>query len=99
MAAKKNEVQKILELVGEFVTKQGGAWGHTDWESFLKKADKIGIVIDDEGKRNLGNLLEAAKGLYQKAGIEAPVKPAKKKAAAAKEKPAKKKAATKKATK
>ncbi len=105
MAAKKNEVQKTLDLAGEFVTKQGGSWGHADWEGFLKKAHKIGIAIDDEGKRNLGNILEAAKFLYNKAGITPVVKSAKPKvkakakAGAAKKKPAKKKAAKKAAKK
>jgi len=104
MAAKKNEVQKILEVVGDFVTKQGGAWEHADWESFLKKADKIGISMDDEGKRHLGNLLEAAKLLYHKAGITPEPKSAKAKAkakakaAAAQDKPAKKKASARKST-
>jgi hypothetical protein len=103
MAAKKNDVQKTLDLAGEFVTKQGGSWEHADWEGFLKKADKIGIAIDDEGKRNLGNILEAAKFLYNKADIRPVAKSAKPKAKAktkaktkakagsAKKKPAKKK--------
>ncbi len=99
MATKKNEVEKILELTGEFVTRQGGAWGHLDWESFLKKAAKAGVTLDDESKRNLGNILEGAKFLYHRAGIMPESKPAKKKAAAkpkaAAKKPAKKKAASK----
>lgn len=104
MAAKKNAVEKILDLAGEFVTKQGGAWGHQDWESFLKKAAKAGVEVDDEGKRILGNILEAAKFIYHRAGIVPDSKPAKTKAAAkpkadAVKKPAKKKAAAKKAPK
>lgn len=104
MAAKKNEVQKLLELAGDFVTKRNGDWDHEEWEGFLKKAEKIGAVSDDQGKRNLGNILEAAKFFYQRADIE-PSKPSKAKAkskpkaAAEKKKPAKKKTATKKAAK
>ena len=100
MAAKKNEVQKLLELAVEFVTKRNGDWDHEEWEGFLKKAEKIGPVSDDPGKRNLGNILEAAKFFYQRADIE-PSKPtkAKAKAAAEKKKPAKKKTATKKPAK
>lgn len=103
MAAKKNEVQKLLELAGDFVTKRNGDWDHAEWEGFLKKAEKISAVSDDQGKRNLGNILEAAKFFYQRADIE-PSKPSKTKAkskpkAAAKKKPAKKKAAAKKPAK
>ena len=103
MAAKKNSVQKILDLVGEFVTKQNGTWVHAEWESFLSKAEKLGASVDDEGKRNLGNILEGAKYLYHRAGIEPATKPAKKKAvkkkAAAKKKSVKNKATTKKSGK
>jgi len=104
MAAKKNELEKVLDLAGGFVTKQQGAWGHQDWESFLKKAAKAGVEIDDEGKRNLGNMLEAAKFIYHRADIKVDAKPAKKKsatkpAASAAKKPAKKKVAAKKAPK
>jgi hypothetical protein len=107
MAAKKNELEKTLDLAGEFVMKQGGTWGHQDWESFLKKAGKAGVALDDEGKRNLGNLLEASKFLYHRAGITPEPKAASKvktkasampKAEGAK-KPAKKKAAPKKGAK
>ena len=41
MAAKKNVVEKVLDLSGEFVMKQGGTWGHADWESYLKKAAEL----------------------------------------------------------
>ena len=93
MAAKKNAVQKVLELAGDFVSKQGGTWEHDDWEGFLKKADKLGLATDDEGKRNLGNILEAAKQLYHRADIEPPKPKTKAKSktkAATKKKPAKK---------
>jgi len=104
MAAKKNELEKTLDLAGEFVMKQGGTWGHQDWESFLKKAGKAGVTLDDEGKRNLGNLLEASKFLYHRAGIAPEPKTAKSKPSAMPKpegvkKPARKKAAAKKAAK
>jgi hypothetical protein len=98
MAAKKNSVEKILDLAGTFVTKQNGDWGHADWETFLNKAEKLGASVDDEGKRNLGNILEGAKYLYHRAGIEPAPKPAKKKTAP-KKKTVKKKTATKKSEK
>ena len=79
MAAKKNVLEKTLELAGEFVTKREGNWGHSEWEAFLKKAAKAGIDVDDEGKRNLGNILEAAKFLYHRADIQPSPKEIKKK--------------------
>lgn len=97
MAAKKSELQKILDLAGEFVMKQEGAWEHADWESFLNKAVKAGVSIDDEGKRNLGNILEASKYFYGKGG-GAPAPEAVMAKASSAKRPAKKKAAAKKKT-
>ena len=65
MAAAKNMLEKLLDLAGEFVTEQKGAWEHDDWEAFLAKATKTGVEMDDESKRNLGNILEASKYFYQ----------------------------------
>lgn len=96
MAAKKTVVEKVFDISGEFVLKQGGEWGHTDWESYLKKAAKAGADTDDEAKRHLGNILEAAKYLYRRAGISPEPKAATAKKAV--KKPAKKKAAAKKST-
>ena len=97
MAAKKSELEKILELAGDFVTKKKGSWDHDAWEGFLKKAEKIGVVINDQGKRNLGNILEAAKYFYELSDPVPEKKVTKPKAKAApKKKPAKKKAAAKK---
>jgi hypothetical protein len=87
MPAAKSPVQKLLELAGQFVTKQKGVWDHDDWEAFLTKAGSLGVPVDDESKRNLGNILEAAK--YFHATMPPPPK---KKAASRKKTAAKKRA-------
>jgi hypothetical protein len=76
MAVKKNVAQKILDMAGDFVVKQDGAWGHDEWEAFLGNAAGAGAPMDDEGKRNLGNILEASKYLYFRASSGALTKPA-----------------------
>jgi len=60
-------MQKVLDLAGKFVVSHKGTWDHTAWENFLTKAEKTGIGLDDEAKRNLGNILEATKYFYQQA--------------------------------
>lgn len=62
--AAKNLSQKVLDLAGKFVARQEGAWEHTDWEIFLEEAAGLGIELTDESRRNLGNILEAAKFFY-----------------------------------
>jgi hypothetical protein len=84
MPPAKSALNKLLDLAAAFVTQQKGVWNHEDWEALLGKAEKLGFAVDDEGKRNLGNVLEASKYFY---GVM-PAPPAKKKAA-----PRKKKAA------
>lgn len=79
MAAAKSNLQKLLDLIGDFVVKQNGCWEHDEWETLVAKAHKLGVTLDDEGKRNLGNMLEAAKHFYHLAPP-----PAKKKTAAKK---------------
>ncbi len=85
-------LQQLMNLAATFVVDQKGRWNHSDWESFLIKAEALGIRADDETKRNLGNMLEAAKHFHAALPGAAP----KKKAAAAKKPAAKKKAAAKK---
>jgi len=85
MAAAKSSVEKLLELAGQFITKQQGIWEHEDWEALLTKAGALGMPMDDECKRNLGNILEAGKYFFG----SMPQAPAKKKAAAAKKAPKK----------
>ena len=79
----------LLECVGQFVVKQKGSWEHPEWEALMEHVGKSGFILEDEGKRNLGNLLEAAKYFYQTAPKKALAKKttAKKKTAA--KKPAK----------
>lgn len=73
----KHTVQSVLEEAGKFIVKQKGNWNHDEWEKFLADAEKMGVPMDDEGKRSLGNILEASKHLFH----VAPKTPAKKKAA------------------
>jgi hypothetical protein len=88
MPPSKNTLQKVLELTGTFVAMQKGSWEHADWEHLLGKLEAQGVIVDDESKRNLGNILEASKYFY----FLAPAAPAKKKAAAKKKPAAKAKA-------
>ncbi len=85
MAAAKNSLEKLLELAGQFVTKQKGTWEHENWEALLTKAGALGMPTDDESKRNLGNILEAGKYFYANMP-----QPAAKKSAAAPKKPPRK---------
>ncbi|HOJ33410.1 MAG TPA: hypothetical protein PKY35_05245 [Candidatus Hydrogenedentes bacterium] len=82
MAVGKNPMEKLLALAAEFVMKQQGTWAHEDWESFVAAAEKTGYSFDDEGKRNLGNILEALKFFYFQMPAEVKVSNPKKKAAA-----------------
>jgi hypothetical protein len=80
MPAAKNSVQKLLELAGQFITKQKGNWEHEDWEALLTKVEALGVPSDDECKRNLGNILEGGKYFY----YAMPQPPSKRKAASKK---------------
>ncbi|MGI6461361.1 MAG: hypothetical protein ACOX5J_14955 [Candidatus Hydrogenedentales bacterium] len=80
MAAAKVGVERLLALAGQFIAKQKGVWEHEDWEAFLAKAGALGMPMDDECKRNLGNILEAGKFFYE----ILPSAPTRKKAAAGK---------------
>lgn len=54
----------FVDLAYTFVNSHQGCWEHEDWETFLEDVAKTGITIDDEVKRNLGNILEALKFFY-----------------------------------
>ena len=73
--------EKILSLAAKFVVQKKGVWNHTDWVDFTLKVAKLGIDINDETKRGLGNVLEAGKVFYQKCPNGSPPKkaPAKRK--------------------
>lgn len=86
-AATKTPFEKMMESATSFVKKQKGSWEHADWEAFLASASKLGIELNDENKRQIGNLLEAQKELF----LAMPAS-AKKKAAAKKKAPVKKRA-------
>ncbi len=79
-------VHALLAEAGKFVVSQKGVWNHDDWERLLAQVEKMNLKLTDECKRNLGNILEAAKYFYLKLPLpaEAPAKkaPAKKKAKA-----------------
>ncbi len=64
MPVGKSPVQKLAGLAADFVVKQNGCWVHEDWEGFVAEAAKLGFILEDEGKRNLGNVLEALKYFY-----------------------------------
>lgn len=86
MATTKSMPEQVLELAAKFVTRQQGVWEHADWEVFLGDAGKLGLDLSDETRRNLGNILEAAKSFC---GIEPMTKPvARRSAPKAKAKPA-----------
>jgi len=59
--ATKSKTQKLLDLAGKFVTVQNGKWNHVEWEAFLGDAAALGVELNDESRRNLGNILEASK--------------------------------------
>jgi len=78
--ATKTVLQEVLDLVGKFVVKHDGSWGHADWEDFLDDATKAGVIVTDETKRNLGNILETSKFFYAMGPGAAPKKAAAKSA-------------------
>ncbi|GMU92390.1 MAG: hypothetical protein AMXMBFR4_14480 [Candidatus Hydrogenedentota bacterium] len=75
---KKNPVQNLLDMAGDFVTEQKGKWEHKDWEAFLGQVQKAGVTLTDEVKRNLGNILEASKHFYNSISTVPNKKPARK---------------------
>lgn len=77
MPAAKSELDKLFESVVKFVKKRRGKWEHADWEAFVAQVEQIGYPAGDELKRNLGNMLEAAKYFY----LQMPPAPAKRKSA------------------
>lgn len=62
--ATKTAFQTILDTAADFVVSKKGQWEHDDWEILLAKIAKTGICLDDEAKRNLGNILESSKYFY-----------------------------------
>jgi hypothetical protein len=64
MAKSKNTLDAVLANAGSFVTSRRGVWEHSDWESFVADAARAGVPDSDEGRLNLGNLLESLKYFY-----------------------------------
>lgn len=79
MPAAKNPTKALTELALTFVEKQKGDWNHEEWEQLVTRASSAGFAMDDEAKRNLGNILEALKFFYHIAPKAAPAKTAAKK--------------------
>ena len=72
----KHIVEEVLALVAKFVVGQQGAWEHEDWEKLVGQVAALGVELDDEHKRNLGNILEASKYFYHVLPAEPPAKAA-----------------------
>jgi len=72
--ATKAILQSLLELAGQFVIDRKNNWNHDDWEALLTKMAAKGIIINDESKRNLGNILESCKYFYEVGGAVPPKK-------------------------
>ena len=72
--ATKHMIQDLLTVAGKFVVDQKGHWQHDDWEALLVRVSEMGVTVGDEGKRNLGNLLEASKYFYGALPAKAPGK-------------------------
>ena len=88
MPAKTN-LEVILERSAKFVVEKKGQWDHQAWENFLESLGGLGLSLDDETKRHLGNILESSKHLYENGGnrkIAAATKPKAKPKAPAKKK-------------
>jgi hypothetical protein len=85
MPAKTN-LEAILERSAKFVVEKKGRWDHEGWESFLKSVDGLGLSMDDETKRHLGNILESSRHLYENGGNHKVATPAAKPKAKAKAK-------------
>ncbi|MBI2435616.1 MAG: hypothetical protein HYV26_22400 [Candidatus Hydrogenedentes bacterium] len=80
--AKKHTMQAVLELAGKFIVKQDGDWDHDSWEGFVGDVAELGVTVDDDLRRNLGNVLEAGKCLYAAGDSSKKAKPPKKEKAA-----------------
>lgn len=61
-------LEAILERAAKFVNAKKGQWDHQNWEDFLGSVAQFGLVLDDETKRHLGNILESSKQLYENGG-------------------------------
>lgn len=62
--ATKTPFQKVLDLAGNFVAKHDGSWDHAGWEELQSAITNLGYALDDEGRRHLGNIIEAGKYFY-----------------------------------
>ncbi len=53
-----------INYAAKFIEKQKGNWDHIGWENFLKGVQKKGLKVTEETSSYLGDMLEAAKGIY-----------------------------------
>ena len=65
--AAKNATQKLLDMVGKFVTEHKGTWDHRAWEKAVEDAAKLGFDLQGAGQHYLGELLESTKFFYHNA--------------------------------
>lgn len=82
--AAKITLQELLDFAGGFVARQKGVWEHDEWEALLKKVAETGLELNDETKRNLGNILESVKYFYPMMATAPTARPAARKNVAAK---------------
>ncbi|KJR43521.1 hypothetical protein MCHI_000583 [Candidatus Magnetoovum chiemensis] len=61
----------ITDNITSFIKNNKGNWDHSAWEELVKDIQKKGVDLSDESKSYLGNVVEAAKGLYTLPGSEA----------------------------
>lgn len=60
--ATKQAHQKLLDLAGQFIIENNDGWDHFAWEELLRKAADLGFDFHpDESRRQMGNILEAAR--------------------------------------
>lgn len=54
----------LIDCAGQFVEAQKGIWNHTAWLDFLVDSQKRAVVLSDDMKSNLGQVLESMKKVY-----------------------------------
>lgn len=62
----KNSLSKIKDHTVKFVSAHKDGWDHKAWEKLLEDLNKEGIVLTEQTKKYLGNLVEATQKLYDK---------------------------------
>jgi hypothetical protein len=63
---------RILDLAEKFVAERDGVWDHDAWEALVDRVRTLGVDVDDEARRNLGNILEATRHFHRVVATMAP---------------------------